>query len=110
MALTKNNTSNTLKTEVALLKERVKKLEEVLREQEILKATNESWKLVRAKRDYLLKSTDWTVTPGATLDQAQWAAYRQILRDLPQTYGASGPESVVWPTQPSTLGPNTNIE
>lgn len=110
MALTSNSVSSFLKTEVALLKERVHQLEEVLREGEVLKNEDTSWELVRAKRNYLLKSTDWTVTPGSTLDQAQWAAYRQILRDLPQTYEASGPRSVVWPTQPSVLGPNTNIE
>lgn len=110
MPLTKNNTSNTLQTEVALLKERVEILEEILREKEVLNASNESWELVRAKRNYLLKSTDWTMTPGSTLDQAQWAAYRQVLRDLPQTYSATGAESVVWPSQPSTVGPNTETE
>lgn len=110
MPLTKNNTSNTLQKEIALLKERVEILEEILREKEVLNASNESWEIVRAKRNYLLKSTDWTMTPGSTLDQAQWAAYRQILRDLPQTYSATGVKSVVWPQQPSTLGPNTETE
>ena len=64
-----------------------------------------SWNNIRAKRDQLIRESDWTVLPGATVDQAQWAAYRQILRDLPQTY--DNPEDVVWPTQPSTSGPNT---
>jgi hypothetical protein len=66
-----------------------------------------TWESIRAKRDQLIRESDWTMIPGATVDQSQWAAYRQILRDLPQTYAASGPESVVWPTQPSTAGPNT---
>jgi hypothetical protein len=105
MALTKNNTSNSLANEVALLKERVELLEAVLREKEILNESENSWDIIRAKRNYLLKATDWTLTPGSSLDQAQWAAYRQILRDLPQTY--TNPEDVVWPVKPSTTGPNT---
>jgi len=64
-----------------------------------------TWNTIRLKRDQLIRDTDWTMIPGATVDQAQWAAYRQILRDLPQTY--DNPEDVVWPTQPSTAGPNT---
>lgn len=63
------------------------------------------WIAIREKRDQLIAASDWTMTPGATVDQAQWSAYRQILRDLPQTY--SNPEDVVWPTVPSTSGPNT---
>ncbi len=104
MALTKNTTSKSLVTEVALLKQRVELLEEVLREKKILEESDTSWEIVRAKRNYLLKSTDWTVTPGSSLDQAQWAVYRQILRDIPQTYVDFG--DVVWPIQPSTDGPN----
>ena len=67
-----------------------------------------TWETIRAKRDQLILESDWTMTPGATVDQAQWAAYRQILRDLPQTFAASGPESVIWPTAPSTAGPNSD--
>ena len=63
------------------------------------------WEAIRQKRDQLIRDSDWTMIPGATVDQAQWSAYRQILRDLPQTY--SNPEDVVWPTPPSTSGPNT---
>ena len=33
---------------------------------------------IRTKRDQILKDTDWTMTTGATVDQAQWAAYRQV--------------------------------
>ena len=47
------------------------------------------------------------MTTGATVDQAQWAAYRQTIRDIPQTYKDKTPDDVVWPTQPSTAGPNT---
>ena len=66
-----------------------------------------TWDDIRAKRDGILQSTDWTMTTGATVDQAQWAAYRQNLRDLPQTYSGKTPDEVVWPTQPSTAGPNS---
>ena len=66
-----------------------------------------TWDDIRTKRDQILRDTDWTMTTGATVDQAQWAAYRQNLRDLPQTYKDKTPDDVVWPTQPSTAGPNT---
>jgi hypothetical protein len=69
--------------------------------------TEITWDTIRAKRDKLIADSDWTMIPGATVDQAAWAAYRQVLRDLPQTYAATGPESVVWPAEPSTAGPNT---
>ena len=66
-----------------------------------------TWDSIRATRDQILRDTDWTMTSGATVDQAQWAAYRQVIRDIPQTYKDKTPDDVVWPTQPSTAGPNT---
>ena len=66
-----------------------------------------TWDDIRSKRDSILQTTDWTMTSGATVDQAQWAAYRQNIRDIPQTYKDKTPDDVVWPTQPSTAGPNT---
>ena len=66
-----------------------------------------TWDDIRATRDQILRDTDWTMTTGATVDQAQWAAYRQIIRDIPQTYKDKTPDDVVWPTQPSTKGPNS---
>ena len=66
-----------------------------------------TWDKIRSKRDRILRDTDWTMTSGATVDQAQWAAYRQFIRDIPQTYKDKTPDDVVWPTQPSTAGPNT---
>ena len=38
------------------------------------KADGLSWDDIRSKRDSILSSTDWTMTTGATVDQAQWAA------------------------------------
>tara|TARA_B100000475_G_C14739536_1_gene205514 strand:+ start:105 stop:485 length:381 start_codon:yes stop_codon:yes gene_type:complete len=66
-----------------------------------------TWDDIRNTRDGILQSTDWTMTTGASVDQAQWAAYRQSIRDIPQTYSGKTPDEVVWPTQPSTAGPNT---
>ena len=66
-----------------------------------------TWDDIRAKRNGILTDTDWTMTTGATVDQAQWAAYRQVIRDIPQTYKDKTPDDVVWPTQPSTKGPNS---
>jgi len=72
------------------------------------KADNKlTWDDIRSTRDQILRDTDWTMTSGATVDQAQWAAYRQVIRDIPQTYKDKTPDDVVWPTQPSTAGPNT---
>ena len=66
-----------------------------------------TWDDIRSTRDEILKATDWTMTTGASVDQAQWAAYRQNIRDIPQTYKDKTPDDVVWPTQPSTAGPNS---
>ena len=66
-----------------------------------------TWNDIRSQRDDILRQTDWTMTTGATVDQAQWAAYRQVIRDIPQTYKDKTPDDVVWPTQPSTKGPNS---
>tara|TARA_Y100000004_G_C8903138_1_gene407422 strand:- start:547 stop:915 length:369 start_codon:yes stop_codon:yes gene_type:complete len=69
--------------------------------------TVDPWEAIREKRNELIRESDWTMIPGCTVDQAQWAAYRQTLRDIPTTYAETGPESVVWPRKPSTSGPNT---
>lgn len=55
-------------------------------------------KIVRAKRDQLLVSSDWTQVVDAPVDQTAWATYRQALRDLPEQAGF--PFDVVYPTQP----------
>jgi len=84
-------------------------LQAIAYEGEILKEADISWDVVRRKRDYILKSTDWIMTPGATLDQAAWAEYRQNLRDLPQTYSKTGLKSIKWPKKPAVSGPNTIV-
>ena len=65
------------------------------------------WDVAREKRDRLLKDSDCAMTTGATIDQAQWSAYREKLRDIPQTYKDKATSEIVWPTIPSSKGPNS---
>lgn len=58
--------------------------------------------LVRKERDNLLQETDWTQVVDSPLPddkKAEFAVYRQALRDIPQTY--SDPDLVVWPEKPT---------
>lgn len=52
---------------------------------------------VRRKRDRLLSETDWMALFDNVLT-AEWAAYRQYLREVPQQTGF--PFEVVWPVKP----------
>lgn len=64
--------------------------------------TDVKWSEVREKRDSLIAETDWTQTGDAPIPddkKAEFAAYRQALRDIPQTY--SNPDDVVWPVKPT---------
>jgi|TARA_R100001510_G_C7635274_1_gene193556 hypothetical protein len=97
MALTKNEALEL----VNALTLRVEELEAILNPVAILAQEDTSWIVVRQKRDALLRSTDWVMTPGSTIDQAAWAAYRQALRDLPQTYHSARLKDISWPIQPS---------
>tara|TARA_R100000458_G_C8182733_1_gene179186 strand:- start:372 stop:680 length:309 start_codon:yes stop_codon:yes gene_type:complete len=94
--------------DISALQDQFKSLKEEIDKQfdkTILNLEETSWTVIRKKRNYLLWSTDWTMTPGCSLDQAAWSAYRQALRDIPQTYKEYS--KVKWPTQPSKKGPNT---
>jgi len=58
---------------------------------------------IRALRDSRLRVTDWTMLSDAPLGDhtvEEWGAYRQDLRDLPETY--SRVSEVVWPNDPPT--------
>ncbi len=59
-----------------------------------------TWEQIRAKRDALLKDSDWSVAGDATPKPSKeaWLTYRQALRDVPATFKT--PEEVVWPTKP----------
>lgn len=60
--------------------------------------------LLRNKRDYLLSLCDWTQSADSPLSdskKAEWATYRQELRDLPSKYSNSDIYGdIVWPTRP----------
>lgn len=52
----------------------------------------------RAERNALLAASDWTQVIDARVDQAAWAAYRQLLRDIPAQAGF--PTDIDWRTTP----------
>ncbi len=58
---------------------------------------------VRAERNGLLSSSDWTQavdSPLTDAKKAKWATYRQELRDYPST-ASKVSELGAWPTEPS---------
>jgi len=58
-------------------------------------------KSARDSRDTLLAECDWVVVMSLEAGRAipaEWATYRQALRDLPQQAGF--PTTIVWPTKP----------
>ena len=61
--------------------------------------------MVRQDRDKILQSTDWTQAADSPLSdskKAEWATYRQALRDLPNTYDKSLKRiEIEFPTPPS---------
>jgi hypothetical protein len=60
---------------------------------------------LREKRNNVLKMCDWTQAADSPLSdakKAEWATYRQALRDMPTNCGsASCVRDVVWPTPPA---------
>lgn len=55
---------------------------------------------LREERDKLLAESDWTQNRDVILsNDAEWAAYRQALRDLPAN--TEDPNNPVWPTKPA---------
>ena len=57
-------------------------------------------KEIRTKRNALLSACDWTQLSDAPEEKkADWAAYRQALRDLPNQPNFD-PENVNWPVAP----------
>jgi hypothetical protein len=61
-------------------------------------------KWMRQRRNNLLKESDWTQgedSPLTAEKKAEWATYRQALRDVPaNNSSAINREDVVWPTPP----------
>ena len=58
----------------------------------------------KRKRNALLAESDWTQfadSPLTDKKKAEWATYRQALRDLPQQYpDAISNDDIIWPTKP----------
>jgi hypothetical protein len=67
-------------------------------------ATAAAWSVLRAKRNALLASCDWTQMPDNQLDattHANWELYRQALRALPEQ--TTDPTQPAWPTPPGAF-------
>jgi hypothetical protein len=60
-----------------------------------------TWEQIRAKRDGLLKDSDWVVLADSNPKPSKeaWLTYRNALRNIPQTF--SSPSEVIWPQKPS---------
>jgi len=61
---------------------------------------------LRFARDQLLAKCDWTQMPDTQLSdskKAEWATYRQALRDVPANAkdDLASPDHFTWPTEPS---------
>lgn len=71
-----------------------------LSEEEQSQVAEAKWFEIRMKRSALLRDSDWTQLPDVELteeEQAQWAAYRQSLRDLT---AQPSPFVITWPEAP----------
>jgi hypothetical protein len=62
-------------------------------------------KFIRSQRDHQLVKCDWTQTVDSPLSaekKAEWAEYRQALRDLTDLFPAvQSADEVVWPVAPT---------
>lgn len=58
----------------------------------------EQAKSVRATRDAKLAECDWTQVADAPINKAEWATYRQALRDI--TAQSGFPWTITWPDAP----------
>ena len=62
----------------------------------------QAWAALRAERNSRLAASDWTQVADATANPDDWTAYRQELRDVPQT--TDDPAAVEWPEPPPEPG------
>ena len=59
-----------------------------------------AWGVVRTERNARLAACDWTQLPDCPLTnvkQAEWAIYRQALRDITNQ---TDPFNIIWPQEP----------
>lgn len=60
-----------------------------------------TWEQIRARRDKLLRDTDWTQVPDVPLPdslKAEFTTYRAALRNVPSDFAS--PADVQWPQKP----------
>ena len=94
MGLTTNEATELVKA----LTLRVEELEALLNPVAILAQEDTSWRVVRQKRDALLRSTDWVMTPAGALQissampDLSWGCYKTEKR-CPFTFDRLGDDS-----------------
>ena len=59
---------------------------------------DEQWGRIRIERNAKLIASDWTQVADAPVDAAEWATYRQALRDITNQ---TNPFNIVWPAVPA---------
>lgn len=75
--------------------------EEVAQREAELAAAQSDFSMIRARRNGLLASSDWTQLPDAPLtaeEKQAWSDYRQLLRDIMENVTTI--DQVVWPDEP----------
>lgn len=70
---------------------------EPLTEEELAARIESQWAKVRLERNAKLTATDWTQVADAPVNAAEWAVYRQALRDITKQ---SDPFNIEWPEEP----------
>lgn len=76
---------------------------------EIQAAKDSAMAQLRATRNALLTACDWTQTPdNPSAKKADWATYRQALRDFPATV-SDARVNVEWPRNPDWVEPTTGV-
>jgi hypothetical protein len=75
--------------------------------EEIQAAKDSAMAQLRYTRNTLLTACDWTQIPDCTIPKkAEWATYRQALRDFPATV-SDARATVTWPHNPDWVEPET---
>jgi len=74
--------------------------------EEIQAAKDSAMSQLRATRNALLLACDWTQIADCTIPKkAEWATYRQTLRDLPSTVTGDSRTFANWPHNPDWVEP-----
>jgi len=77
-----------------------------LTEEEIQVAKDSAMANIRGHRNQLLKDCDWTQIADCSIPKkAEWATYRQTLRDLPSTVTGDSRTFADWPHNPDWVEP-----